>query len=325
MKIPRRQFLNLTASAMALTAVPHFSWAAVYPTRPVRIVVGAPAGGGNDILGRLFAQGLSERLDQQFFVENRPGAGSNIGTEHVVHASADGYTLLLVSSSAAINATLYAKLNFDFIRDIAAVAGIVSVFNVMYVHPSFPASTIPEFISYAKANPGKITMASGGNGSSSHMAGELFKMMAGIDLLHIPYRGNAPALVDLLGGQVQVMFATAPGTTQYVTTGELRALAVTTKEPAEVLPGIPTLGEFVPGYEASQWYGLGAPKNTSAEIIQILNNGFKAELSDPKMKARFAEAGGSATPMTSGEFAEFIANETEKWAKVIKFADMKAG
>jgi tripartite-type tricarboxylate transporter receptor subunit TctC len=325
MKLPRRQFLHLAASAVALPAVSRLSWAAAYPTRPARIVVGAPAGGGNDILGRLFGQWLSEHLGQQFNIENRPGAGGNIATEHVIHASADGYTLLLVSSSAAINATLYENLNFNFIHDIAPVAGIVGVFNIMYVHPSFPAKTIPDFIAYAKANPGKITMASGGNGSSSHMAGEQFKMMAGIDLLHIPYRGNAPALIDLLGGQVQVMFATAPGTTQYVTTGQLLALAVTTSKPAEILPGIPTLDEFVPGYEASQWYGLGAPKSTSAEIIQILNKEFNAGLGDPKMKVRFADAGGSATAMTPGEFGKFIADETETWATVIKFAGIKAG
>ena len=275
MKLLRRQFLHLAAGAAALSAVSRIAQAQTYPTRPVRLVVGASAGGGNDIAGRLIGQWLSERLGQQFVIENRPGAGSNIATEVVVRAPPDGYTLLLVPSSAAVNATLYEKLNFNFIRDIAPVAGVIRVFNIMYVHPSFPAKTVPEFIAYAKANPGKITMASGGNGSSSHMAGELFKMMAGINLLHVPYRSQAPALIDLLGGQVQIIFATAPGTTQYVTTGKLRALAVTTAKPAEALPGIPTVGEFVPGYEASQWYGIGAPKNTSAEIIRNSQQGIR--------------------------------------------------
>ncbi len=324
MKLPRRTFLHLAAGAAALTAVLRVARAQVYPSRLVRIIVGAPAGGGNDIIARLIGQWLSERLAQQFVIDNRPGAGTNIGTEAVVRASPDGYTLLLVPSSAAINATLYEKLNFNFMRDIAPVAGIVGVSNVMYVHPSFPAKTVPEFIAYAKANPGKINMASGGYGSSSHMAGELFRMMTGVNLLHVPYRGNAPAFSDLLGGQVHVMFATTPGTTEYVGTGKLRALAVTTASPVEALPGIPTLGEFVSGYEASQWYGVGAPKNTPAEIILILNKEFNAGLHDPKMKARLANVGGSTMPMTPAEFGKLIADETEKWGKVVKFAGLKA-
>jgi tripartite-type tricarboxylate transporter receptor subunit TctC len=324
MTLPRRHFLQLVGAVAAAPALSQLASALDYPSRPVRLVVGASAGGGNDIFARLIGQWLSERLGQQFVIENRPGAGTNIGTELVVHAPPDGYTLLLIPSSAAIDATLYEKLNFNFIRDIAPVAGIISVFNIMYVHPSFPAKTVPEFIAYAKANPGKINMASGGNGSSSHMAGELFKMMAGVNLLHVPYRSQAPALIDLLGGQVQVMFATAPGTTQYITTGKLRALAVTTAKPAEALPGIPSLGEFVPGYETIQWYGLGAPKNTSAEIIQVLHKEFDAALSDSKMKVRIANVGGSTMPMTVTEFGKFIADETEKWAKVVKFAGIKA-
>ncbi len=319
----RRQFLHLAAGAAALPGMSRLAWAQAYPTRPVRFIVGAPAGGGNDIVARLIGQWLSERLGQQFVIDNRAGAGTNIGTEAVVRAPPDGYTLLLVPSSAAINATLYEKLNFNFIRDIAPVAGLVGVPNVMYVHPSFPAKTVPEFIAYAKANPGKVSMASGGYGSSSHMAGELFKMMAGVNLLHVPYRGNAPAFSDLLGGQVQVMFATTPGTTEYVSVGKLRALAVTTTKPLEELPGVPTLGEFVAGYEASQWYGIGAPRETPAEIIQLLNKEFNAGVNDPKMKARFAGVGGSTTPMTPAQFGALIAAETEKWGKVVRAANLK--
>jgi tripartite-type tricarboxylate transporter receptor subunit TctC len=324
MELARRNFLQLAAGAAALPAASRIASAQTYPSRLVRLIVGASAGGGNDIVGRLCGQWLSERLGQQFVIENRPGAGSNIGTEVVVRAPPDGYTLLLVPASAAINATLYQKLKFNFTRDIAPVAGIVGVFNIMYVHPSFPANTVPEFITYAKANPGTITMASGGYGSSSHMAGELFKLMTGINLLHVPYRSQAPAISDLLGGQVQVMFATAPGTTAYVATGKLRALAVTTAHPAEALPGIPTVSKFVPGYEASQWYGIGAPKNTPAEIIDKLNKEINACLADLAMKVRFADVGGLAMPMTVAEFEKFVVEETEKWGKVVKFAGLRA-
>jgi tripartite-type tricarboxylate transporter receptor subunit TctC len=324
MKLARRRFLHLAAGTVALPAASRIASAQAYPTKPVRIVVGASAGAGNDIIARLIAHSLSERLGQQFVVDNRPGAGTNIGTETVVHAPPDGYTLLLVPSSAAVNATLYGKLNFIFIRDIAPVAGIIGVPNVMYVHPSVPAKTVPEFISHAKASPGKINMASGGSGSSSHMAGELFKMMTGVNMVHVPYRGNAQAFADLLGGQVQVNFATTPGTTEYARTGKLRALAVTTATRTELLPEIPTLGEFVPGYEASQWYGIGAPKNTPTEIIERLNKEINAGLADSKPKASLADVGGSLRPMTPDEFGNFIAAETDKWGKVVKFAGIKA-
>jgi tripartite-type tricarboxylate transporter receptor subunit TctC len=304
--------------------LPRAAHAIDYPTRPVRIIVAVAAGGGADIIARVIGQWLSEHLGQQFIVENRPGGGTNIGTEMVARAPADGYTLLLVNLTHAINATLYEKLNYNFIRDFAPVASIVGVSNVVEIHPSVPAKTLPEFIAYAKANPGKINMGSAGNGSSSHMAGELFKMLAGVNLVHVPYRGQGPAMTDLLGGQLQVIFATTPGTTEFVRTGKLNALAVTTATRAEALPDVPPLADFVPGYESSQWYGLGAPKNTPADIVDKLNREVNAALVDPKMKARLAEFGGTVMPGPPAEFGKFIAEETEKWAKVVKFAGIKA-
>ena len=324
MKFPqRRQFLHLAAGAAALPAVLRNSWAQAYPTRPVRIIVGFAAGGGADIAARLIGQWLSDRLGQSFVVENRPGAGSNIGTETVLNALPDGYTLLLATLSNAVNTTLYEKLNFRFTRDIAPIAGIIRVPHVILVHPSVPAKTVPEFIAYAKANPGKVNMATGGNGSSGHMAGELFSVMAGIEVAHIPYRGQGPAFSDLLGGQVQVLFATTPGTTDYISTGKLRALAVTSTSRVEVLPELSTVGDFLPGYEASQWYGIGAPRNTPAEIIDKLNKEINAGLVDPRMKARFADIGGTVLPGSPAEFGKLIAGETEKWGKVIRAANIK--
>jgi tripartite-type tricarboxylate transporter receptor subunit TctC len=290
----------------------------------VRVVVGLAAGGGVDIAGRLMGQWLSERLGQPFVIENRPGAGGNIGTEAVVRAAADGYTLLLVNASNAINTTLYEKLNFDFIRDIAPVAGVFRVPSLMVVHPSVPATTVPEFIAYAKANPGKINMGSAGNGSTPHVAGELFKLMAGVDLTHVTYRGVAPALTDLLGGQMQVVFATMSSSIQYVRAGTLRALGVTTADRSEAAPEIPTIGEFVPGYEASQWYGLGAPKNTPIELVEQLNVANNAALADPKTKTRLADFGGTPLVLSPGDFGRLIATETEKWGKVVRAANIKA-
>ena len=324
MKIPRRRCLQLTLAAAAASAFPQSASALDYPTRPVRVIVPVAPGGGADIVARLTCQWLSERLGQQFIVENRPGGGTNIGTEVVVHAPADGYTLLLVNLTHAINATLYEKLNYNFIRDIAPIAGIVGVSNVVEIHPSVPAKTLPDFIAYAKVNPGKINMGSAGNGSSSHMAGELFKMMAGVDLVHVPYRGQGPAMTDLLGGQLQVIFATTPGTTEYVRIGKLHALAVTTAVRAEALPDVPTVADFVPGYESSQWYGLGAPKGTPTEVIDKLNQEVNAALVDSRMKARFADVGGTVLPGSPANFGKLIAEETEKWGKVVKFAGIKA-
>jgi tripartite-type tricarboxylate transporter receptor subunit TctC len=320
MKFPRRRFLHLAGAAAGACVLPRVAHAIDYPTRPVRIIVAVAAGGGADIAARVIGQWLSERLGQQFIVENRPGGGTNIGTEMVARAPADGYTLLLVNLTHAINATLYEKLNYNFIRDIAPVAGIIGVSNVVEIHPSVPAKTIPEFIAYAKANPGKINMGSAGNGSSSHMAGELFKMMAGVNLVHVPYRGQGPAMTDLLGGQLQVIFATTPGTTEFVRIGKLHALAVTTATRAEALPEVPPLADFLPGYEASQWYGLGAPKNTPAEIVDKLNREVNAALVDPKMKARLAEFGGTVLPGSPADFGKLVSEETEKWAKVVKFS-----
>ena len=324
MTVLRRKFLHLAAGAAALPAVSRIAQAQTYPSRPVRVIVATAAGGGNDIVARLISQWLSEHFGQQFVVENRPGAGSNIGTEAVVRASADGYMLLLVSASNAINATLYEKLTFNFIRDIEPVAGIMRVPEVVMVSPSVPAQTLPEFIAYAKANPGKINMASGGNGTPSHMSGELFKMMAGVDLAHVPYRGLAPALNDLLGGQVQVIFGGAVGSIAYTRSGKLRTLAVTTTARSELLPDVPTVGEFVPGYEASQWYGIGAPKATPMEIIGRLNEEINASLGDPKIKARFADVDGTVLPGSPADFGKLIADETEKWGKVVRFANIKA-
>jgi len=319
---PRRRVLSLAAGAAALPAVSRISWAQAYPTRPVRLIVGVPPGGGSDITARLIGQLLSERLGQPFIIENRPGAGGNLAAEVVVRARPDGYTLLAVGSNNAVNATLYDKLNYNFVRDIVPVASIGQSPNIMVVPPPFPAKTIAEFIAYAKANPGKITMATGGTGGAAHMAGELFRMMAGIDLLPVPYRGAAPALTDLLAGQVQLMFPTMPSAIEYVRAGNLRALAVTASR-SDALPDIPAVKEFVPGYEATTWYGIGAPKKTPAEIVERLNKEINAAITDPKLKARFADLGAEPLSMTSGEFAQFIAEETEKWGKVVKFAGIK--
>ena len=324
MKLFRRQFLHLAAGAAALPAVSRIAWAQAYPSRPVRIVVGLAPAGTNDITARLMGQWLSERLGQQFVIENRPGAGTNIATEMVVRAPADGYTLLLVGAYNAINATLYEKLNFNFIRDIAPVASIGRVPLMMVVNPSVPAKTVPEFIVFAKANPGKISMASAGNGSTPHVAGELFKMMAGIDMVHVPYRGNGPAITDLLGGQVQVLFAGTLEAIEHIRAGRLRPLAVTDTTRLEALPDIPTVGEFVAGYEASAWLGLGAPKNTPTEFIEKLNNAINAGLADPKIKARLAEMGGILLAGSPADFGKFIAEETDKWGKVIRALNIKA-
>ncbi len=323
MKLPRRQFLHLAAGAAALPAVSRFAWAQTYPTKPVRILVGFAPGGGVDIMARLIGQWLSERLGQPFVIENRPVAGTNITTQVVVSAPPDGYTLLLVNAANAINATFYGNLNFNFLRDIAPVAGIMRVPSVMVVNPSVPAKTIPEFIAYAKANPGKINMASGGIGGPSHVSGELFNMMAGVSMVHVPYRGAGPALVDLLGGQVQVLFNSPPAPIEYIKAGALRALAVTTATRSETLPDLPTMDSLLPGYEASVWYGIGAPKNTPAEIIDTLNKEINAALADPKLKARLADVGGTVLAGSPADFGKLIADETEKWAKVIKFAGIK--
>jgi tripartite-type tricarboxylate transporter receptor subunit TctC len=323
MKLPRRNFLHLAAGAAALPTASRFAWAQAYPSRPVRVIVGFPAGGGVDINARPISQWLSERLGQQFVVENRPGAASNIATEAVVRASPDGYTLLAVSVANALNATLYEKLNFNFIRDIVPVAGTMRVPGIMVVNPSVPANTVPQFIAYAKANPGKVNMASGGNGTTGHVFGELFKFMTGVNLVHVPYRGGAPALTDMLGGQVQVYFGPAPESLEHIRAGKLRALAVTSATGLEVLPDIPTMAKFLPGYEASGWYGIGAPKNTPADIIDKLNKEINAAITDPQMKARIAEMGETALPTSPADFGKLIADETEKWAKVIKFAGIK--
>jgi tripartite-type tricarboxylate transporter receptor subunit TctC len=323
MKLPRRQFLHLAAGAAALPAVSRLARAQTYPARPVHIIVGYAAGGSTDIVARLIGQWLSERLGQQFIIDNRPGASGNIGTGLVVRAPPDGYTLLLALSSDAINATLYDNLDFNFIRDIAPVASIIRSPNVMEVNPSFPVKTVPEFIAYAKANPGKINQASGGIGVPSHLASELFKMMAGVNMLLVPYRGGGPALLDLLGGQVQVMFDPLPSSIEYIRAGKLRALAVTTAMRSEALPDIPTVGEFLPGYEASTWFGLCVPKNTPTDIVGKLNKEVNAGLADPKLKARLANLGGSALGGSPTEFGKLIAEDIEKWAKVIKFAGIK--
>jgi tripartite-type tricarboxylate transporter receptor subunit TctC len=324
-KLPRREFLRLAAGAAALPAAARAAWAQqTYPTRPVHLICGFAAGGPNDIVSRLIAQWLSERLGQQFVVDNRTGAAGNIGTEAVVRAPADGYTLLLVSSANAVNATLYSNLSYNFIRDIAPVAGLVRVPNAMVVNPSVPANTIPEFIAYARANPGKINMASSGNGSTTHISGELFKEMTGVDLVPVAYRGGGPALIDLLAGQMQVMFEPTVSTIAYIRAGKLRALAVTTATRSELLPEVPSVNEFVPGYEASQWYGIGAPKSTPPEIVAKLNQEINAALADPRMKMRFSDLGGVPTPMTPAEFAKLIADETEKWGKVIRAGNIKA-
>jgi len=324
MKLPRRKFLHLAAGAAALPAVSRIAWAQSYPSRPVRWIVPAPPGGPLDIVARLFGQWLSERLGQPFIVENRPGGGTNIATEMVARAPADGYTLLSVVTAAAINATLYDKLNFNFIRDIAPVASIIRVPLVMVINPSIRARTVPEFIAYAKANPGTISLASPGTGTAPHVAGELFKMMTGVNMLHVPYRGDAPAFTDLLGGQVQVYFPTTISSIEHIKTGKLRALAVTTATRVEALPDIPTMGDFIPDYEASNWYGVGAPKNTPTEIVGKLNNEINAALADANMKARLSDIGGAILAGSPADFGRLIAEETEKWGKVIRAANIKA-
>ncbi len=324
MKLPRRRFLHIATGAVVLPTVSRATWAQAYPARPVHLIVFFAPGGGNDIIARLMGQWLSERMGQQFVIENRPGGGGNIGTEDVVKAAPDGYTLLLSSSPNAINATLYDNLNYNFIHDIAPVASISREPNVMVVNPSLPAKTVPEFIAYAKANQDKINYASAGIGSSQHMSGELFKMMAGIDMVHVPHRGSAPALTSLLGGQVQVMFASMPSALEFVRSGKLRALAVTTATRAEQLPDLPTVSDFLPGFEASVYYGICAPKNTPPEIVETLNKEINAGLVDLKLKARLTELGGMPLPGSPAEFGRLIASETEKWAKVIKSRNIKA-
>jgi tripartite-type tricarboxylate transporter receptor subunit TctC len=325
MKLPhRRQFLHLAACAAALPTSSRIARALTYPTRPVRIIVGVPAGGPIDISARLIGQWLSERLGQQFIIDNRPGAGGNLATETVVRASPDGYTLLLAYASSAINASLFDKLNYDFIRDVTPVASINRIPLVLEAHPSFPAKTVPQLIAYAVASPGKVNMATPGNGTAPQVAGELFKMMAGVNMVHVPYRGSGPMLTDLLGGQVQVSFDGLSSSIEHIRAGRLRALAVTTAARLEALPDIPTVGETVSGYEASGWCGVAAPKNTPMEIVDQVNKEINAGLSDPKMKARLADLGTTPFLGSRSDFGKFIADETEKWAKVIKFAGIKA-
>jgi tripartite-type tricarboxylate transporter receptor subunit TctC len=323
MKLPRRNFLHLAAGAAALPVASRIAKAQAYPSRPVHLLVPYPPGGGADLLARMMGQWLSERLGQPFVIESRPGAGGNIGTEAVAKARPDGYTLLLAVSPNAINATLYDKLNFDFIRDIAPIAGLIRVPNVMVVHPSVPAKTVSEFITYAKANPGKLNVASSGSGTTLHIAGELFKLMTGVNMVNVLYRGAGPARTDLLGGQVQVMFDAMPQAIEYIKKGQLRALAVTTTARSQVLPDLPTVNEFIPGFEADTWYGVCAPNNTPAEIVDKLNKEISAGLADPKMKARLAELGGSVFVGSPAEFGKLIAEETEKWGKVIRAANIK--
>jgi tripartite-type tricarboxylate transporter receptor subunit TctC len=323
MKLPRRGFLHLAAGAAAVPAVSRIARAQAYPTRPVRWILSAPPGGALDIVTRLMGQWLSERLGQPFIIENRAGGGGNIATEAVVRAPPDGHTLLTLAMLSAVNATLYDKLSFNVIRDIAPVARISGEPNVMVVNNSVPANSMVEFIAYAKANPGKINMASSGNGTSPHMAGELFKMMAGVNMLHVPYRGGAPALTDLIGGQVDVMFAFISSSIEYIRAGQLRALAVTTTTRSPALPDVPVVGDFVPGYEASSWIGLGAPKNTPIEVVDRLNAEINAGIADPKIKARLANLGSTALAGSPGDFGKFIADETEKWGKVIRAANIK--
>jgi tripartite-type tricarboxylate transporter receptor subunit TctC len=320
MKIPRRTFFRLAVGAAALPAVSPFARAQAWPTRPVRLIVGFPPGGSVDIVARLMGQWLAERLGQPFIIENRPGAASNIGTESVVRAPPDGYTLLLTSSANFINATLYDKLGFDFIRDIAPVASVARISNVMEVNPSVPAKTVPEFIAYARANPGKINMASSGSGTSIHVSGELFKMMTGVDMVHVPYRGSAPMLTDLIGGQVHVAFDNLPSSIEHIRAGKLRALAVTTMTRSQALPDVPTVDSFVPGYEASAYFGVGAPKSTAPDIVDRLNQEINAGLVDPKLRARLTDLGGTVLVGSPADFGKLVAGETEKWAKVVKFS-----
>src|SRR6516164_2949719 len=323
MKLPRRNFLHLAAVAAALPTVSRFAWAQAYPARPVRLISGFPPGGPSDILARLMGQWLSERLGHPFVVENRSGAASNIATETVLHGAADGYTLLIVTSANTINATLYDKLNYNFIRDSAPIAGFIRVPQVLEVHPSVPVKTVPELIAYAKARPGKLNMASAGNGTVQHVAGELFKVMTGVDLLHVPYRGQAPALVDMLGGQDQVMFDTVPASIEYLKAGKLRPLAVTTMTRFDALPDVPVLADFVPGYESSALYGIAAPKSTPAEIVGKLNREINAAFANPKIKARLIDLGGMILAGSPADFGKLIADETEKWARVVKLSGAK--
>jgi tripartite-type tricarboxylate transporter receptor subunit TctC len=325
MTLPRRTLLHLAAGAAALPVLPRAASAQTYPSRPVRIVVPFPAGGNTDVLARLVAQWLSERLAQPFVIENRPGAGTNIGVEAVVRAAPDGYTLLITTPASTINVTLYDKLSFNFVRDIAPIAAVVRTPFVMAINPAVPANTVAGFIAYAKANPGKLSMASSGIGSSPHATGELFKMMAGVDMVHVPYRGAGPALTDLIAGQVQVYFTALPEAIEHIRSGRLRALAVTTLSRADVLPGIPTLSEVLPGFESSFWVGFGAPRSTPAEIVDRLNAEINAALADPKIKSRLADLGGTVLGGTGADFGRLIADETEKWGRVVRFAGMKPG
>ena len=322
MKLPRRRFLHVAASAAILPALSRIASAASYPTRPVTIIVPVPPGGALDILARLMGQWLSQHMGQPFVIENRPGGGTNIGVDVVVRAPADGYTLLLIPGSVTANATLYTKLNFNFIRDIAPIAMISSLPLVMEINLSIPAKTVPEFVAWAKANPGKVSMASGGTGSTSHIGGELFKMMTGIDMVHVPYHGGAPALTDLMGGQVQVYFSPLPESLAAIKGGKVRALAVTTGTRSAALPDVPTIAESIPGFEASTWQGIGAPKNTPPEIITSLNKEINAALADPKIKERLADLGSVPMPMSPAEFEKYIVDETGKWAKVIHDANI---
>jgi tripartite-type tricarboxylate transporter receptor subunit TctC len=324
MTLPRRRFLQLAAAATAVPAAARTARAQSYPTRPVRIIIGYTPGGSADITARLMGQWLSERLGQSFVVESRPGGGTNIATEAAVRAPADGYTLFLVAPANAINATLYEKLNYDFIRDIAPVAGLIRFPNLMEVNLSVPAKTVPEFIAYAKANPGKINYASSGNGSTIHMSAELFKMMAGVDMVHVPYRGGAPALTDMLAGQVQVMFDNLPTSIEHIRVGKLRPLAITSAMRSELLPDVPTVADFVPGYESSAWYGVGVPKGTPAEIVDRLNKEINAILAEPRAKTRIADMGATLIAGSPADFGRLIAEETEKWGKVVRFSGAKA-
>ena len=323
MKLARRTFVYLALGAAVLPLVPRNASGQIYPTRPVRLICAFPAGGPNDTLARLIGQWLSERLGRPFVVENRPGAATNIATEAVVRAPPDGYTLLLVAQVNAINVTLYERLNFNFIRDIAAVAGIMRVPSILEVNPSVPVHTVPEFIAYAKANPGRLNMASAGNGTSSHLSGELFKIMTGVDILHVPYRGAAAALTDLIAARVQVYFDLMPNSIAHVRSGKVRPLAITTTTHSGALPDLPSVGDFVPGYEVNTWFGVGAPRGTPADIVDKLNEEINAALADPQMKARLAELGGTVLAGTPADFEKLIADETEKWARVIRAANIK--
>ncbi|MFO1110025.1 MAG: tripartite tricarboxylate transporter substrate binding protein [Bradyrhizobium sp.] len=323
MKLSRRRFLRLASAAIAFPASSRLAYAQNYPSRPVRLIIGYTPGGSADLTARLMGQWLSEKLGQSFVIENRPGGGTNIATEAALRAPPDGYTLLLVAPANAINATLYEKLNFNFIQEVEPIAGLIRFPNVVVVNPSLPIKTIPELIAYAKANPGKLNMASSGNGSTIHMSGELFKMLTGINMVHVPYRGGAPALTDLIGGQVQVMFDNIPTCAEHVKSGKLRGLAVTSTTRSEILPDLPTVADFLPGYEASAWYGIGAPKGTPGEVVDRLNKTINEILADPKVKAKFSEYGAMLLPGSPADFGKLLAEETEKWGKVVKFSGAK--